>query len=72
MKNFKFKEKDEDKYIGWQVVRCPNSVGRWELTYDGEWVGETHDTREEAEQAIRHYKNEELLSAIKLMNWLKV
>ena len=24
MKNFKFKEKDEDKYIGWQVVRCPN------------------------------------------------
>lgn len=68
MKNLKFKEKAEDKYIGWQIARCPNNVGLWELIYDGEWVGETFDTRDEAEQAIRHYENEELLSASKLMN----
>ena len=43
----------------WQNVRCPNGVGVWELTYDGEWTGDTFDTREEAKLAIENYKKGE-------------
>ena len=28
----------EDECIGWQIVRCPNGVGEWELTYNDEWT----------------------------------
>ena len=43
----------------WQIVRCPNGVGVWELTYDGEWTGDTFDTREEAKLAIENYEKGE-------------
>ena len=68
MKNLKLKERAEDKCKGWQIVRCPNGVGLWELTHNGDWTGETFDSREEAEQAIRHYENKELMSGRKRKN----
>ena len=45
---------------GWQIVPCPNGVGEWELTYDGEWTGDTFDNRDEAEQAIQQLTKKEI------------
>ena len=43
----------------WNIVKCNNGVGVFELTYKGEHTGDTFDTREEAKLAIENYKTGE-------------
>ena len=43
----------------WNIVKCNNGVGVFELTYEGEHTGDTFDTRQEAELAIENYKTGE-------------
>ena len=43
----------------WNIVKCNNGVGVFELTYEGEHTGDTFDTRQEAELAIENYEKGE-------------
>ena len=49
----------EDIADKWDIVKCTNGVGVFELTYEGEHTGDTFDTREEAKLAIENYEKGE-------------
>ena len=38
----------------WNIVKCNNGVGVFELTYEGEHTGDTFDTEDECWHFIKH------------------
>ena len=49
-----WKEDYTEEKKKWDIIKCNNGVGVFELTYEGECTGETFDTKDECWHYIKH------------------
>ena len=42
----------ENLFEKWEIIPCSNKIGLWELSFEGECIHETFDTKDEAHNYI--------------------
>ena len=59
----------EDIADKWDIVKCNNGVGVFELTYEGENTGDTFDTEDECWHFIKHQVYSEFEARCEWDSW---